>query len=138
MGGLFAYLVAEATTALKRKAIVYGLMSLVGLLVIFAAGYVLNAAYAWLLFRYGPIAASLTIAGGLLVLAIVAIGAARIIAGRPNRPAQFISRSSPSTAGPYRSRGKRRSMALAAGASGAVTAATAAAAIFWFRGSPRK
>ncbi|WP_147283752.1 hypothetical protein [Bosea caraganae] len=138
MGGLFAYLMAEATTALKRKAIVYGLISFSGLLVIFAGRYVLNAAYAWLLFRYGPTAASLTIAGGMLVLAIVAIGAARIIAGRPNRPAQFVSRSAPSTAGPYRSRGKRRSMALAAGASGAVTAAAAAAAVFWFRGSPRR
>lgn len=138
MGGLLAYLVVEATTALKRKAIVYGLMGFGGLIVIFAAGDVLNAVHAWLLFRYGPIAASLSVAGGLLVPAIVAIGAARIIAGRPNRPAQFISRSGRHTAGPYRSRGKRRSMAMAAGASGAVTAAAAAAAVFWFRSSPRR
>jgi hypothetical protein len=47
MGGLFAYLAAEAITAIKRKATVYGLMAIGGLLMIFAAGHLLNAGYMW-------------------------------------------------------------------------------------------
>lgn len=137
MGGLFAYLVAEATTALKRKAIVYGLMGLGGLLVILAGGYVMNAVHAWLLFRYGTIAASLIIAGFLLLSAVASVGAARIIARRPNNPAKLVGRSTSYHSEPYRSLRQRRLRALAAGASGAVTAASAAAALFWFKGSPR-
>jgi hypothetical protein len=134
---VFAYLLAQVTTALKRRAIVYGLMGLGGLLVIFAAGYALNAVHAWLLFRYGTISASLIIAGFLLMLAVASIGAGRIIAGRPNNTAEFASRSTAYNPGPYRSSHQRRWKAVAAGATGAVTAAAAAAAIFWLSGSTR-
>jgi hypothetical protein len=54
MGGLFAYLAAEAITAIKRKATVYGLMAIGGLLMIFAAGHLLNAGYMMLRFDWAP------------------------------------------------------------------------------------
>lgn len=70
MGGLVAQLVSSATAALKRRAIVYGLWVVSGLFVLFAAGYALDALHAWLMFRWGSVAASLTVAGGLLLCAI--------------------------------------------------------------------
>jgi hypothetical protein len=38
VGALIAYLAAEATAALKRKALTYGLMAIGGVFTIFAAG----------------------------------------------------------------------------------------------------
>ncbi|KUL93890.1 hypothetical protein DK26_19215 [Bosea sp. WAO] len=70
MGGLVAQLVSSATAALKRRAIVYGLWVVSGPFVLFAAGYALDALQAWLMFRWGSIAASLAVAGGLLLCAI--------------------------------------------------------------------
>lgn len=82
MAGLLAYLALEATASLKRKAMVYALMALGGLIAIFGLGYALNAGYTALMFRYGPIASSLSIAGGLLVAAAGCLLAARVTASR--------------------------------------------------------
>lgn len=87
VSGLLAYFTLRATAALKRAVVVYGLMALGALIAIFAFGYALNAGYTALMFRYGPIAASLTIAGGLLAFAAALILAARINHRRPRAPA---------------------------------------------------
>jgi hypothetical protein len=132
MGGLIGYLTAEATNAIKRTATVYGLMALSGLMAIFAAGYALTAFYAWLMFRYGPITASLIIAGGLLSVAVALIFAARFIASHWKGP------NDPNVHAPYPSQKRARKMAVGAGASGAVTAAAVAAAIVWIKRSSSK
>lgn len=77
MGGLLAFLALHVKAALKRTAVVYGLMAAGALIFIFASGYALNAAYTALMFRCGPIAASLTIAGGPLAVAIACVITAR-------------------------------------------------------------
>lgn len=66
MAGLVTSLVSAATAAIKRHVIVYALWVVSGLLMIIAAGYALNALHASLMFRWGSIAASLIVAGGLL------------------------------------------------------------------------
>ena len=86
MGGLFAYLAVQATASLKRKATIYALMALSGLIVIFAMGYALNAGYVALMFRYGATVASLLIAVGLLLTAAGCLIAARIVGNRPRQP----------------------------------------------------
>ncbi|MFJ5369112.1 hypothetical protein ACIPIA_07815, partial [Bosea sp. CER48] len=57
---------------MRRNAIVYGLFGLAALLLLCAGGYALNALHTLLELRYGAIAASLWIAGGLLATAILA------------------------------------------------------------------
>ena len=124
MGGLFAYLAAEAITAIKRKATVYGLMAIGGLLVIFAAGYGLNAAFTMLAFRLGATTASLIVAGGLLALAVISAVAATILARRPVSSSKIAKQSSPYSHAPYRAPySRQRVMAIGAGAAGAISAA---------------
>ena len=124
MGGLFAYLAAEAITAIKRKATVYGLMAIGGLLLIFSAGYVLNAGYTMLSFRLGATPASLIVAGGLLALAAILVVAATILAKRPVSSSKLAQQSSPYSPAPYRAPySRQRIMAVGAGAAGAISAA---------------
>ncbi len=83
LGGLGAYLASEIGGAVKRNVIVYCLYALAGLLVVCAAGYALGALHAWLAISYGTISASLMIAGGLFVAALVLFGLAAYLKGRP-------------------------------------------------------
>lgn len=125
MGALVVYLVAQVTAALKRTALAYGLMAIGGLFSVFAAGYALNAGHTLLMLRYGAVAASLIIAGGLLALAIGCVVAAKIIAARPRSlvPSRLAS---PYSNAPYRAPYSRQSMiAVAAGLAGAASAAAA-------------
>jgi hypothetical protein len=124
MGGLFAYLAAEAITAIKRKATVYGLMAIGGLLMIFAAGHLLNAGYMMLAFRLGATPASLIVAGGLLALAVILVVAATILARRPVSASNLAQKSSPFSHAPFRAAySRQRIMAAGAGAAGAMSAA---------------
>ena len=124
MGGLFAYLATEATTSIKRKAAIYGLMAVGGLLMIFAAGYVLNAGYTMLAFRLGATSASLIVAGGLIVLAVIVVVAGSIIGKRPARSAKVAIQSSPFSHPPRRAPySRQRIVAVGAGAAGALSAA---------------
>jgi hypothetical protein len=100
MGGLFANLAAEAITALKRKATVYALMAIGGLLLIFSAGYGLNAGYTMLAFRLGATTASLIVAGGLLALAAISMVAATVLARRPVSHSNLAQHSSPTATRP--------------------------------------
>lgn len=103
MGGLFAYLAAEATTALKRRATVYGLMAVGGLILLFAAGYVLNAGYMLLVFRMGSTAASLIVACGLLISALACVTAGIVVQWRSMRPrSSGTLASSPYSYAPHR------------------------------------
>jgi hypothetical protein len=125
MGALVAYLAAQATAVLKRKALIYGLMAIGGLLAVFAAGYALSAGHTMLMFRYGSITASLIVAGGLLVLAIGCGVAAKLIARRPLILPPPTSASRYSTA-PYRMPyTKQRMLAVAAALAGAASAGAA-------------
>ncbi len=80
-----APLVATATAAFKRRVIVYGLWVASGLLVLFAAGYVLNALYTLLMFRWGAVAASLAVGGGLLLSAIGLALVGYVVSRAPHR-----------------------------------------------------
>ena len=131
MGALVAYLAAQATVALKRKALIYGLMAIGGLLAVFAAGYALNAGYTMLMFRDGSVTASLIVAGGLLAVAIGCVVAAKVIARRPliSAPSKLAS---PYSAASYPLPYSKQSMiAVAAAVAGA---AASAAALIKFRG----
>ena len=125
MGALVAYLAAQATAALKRKALIYGLMAIGGLLTIFAAGYALNAGHTVLMFRYGSVTASLIVAGGLLAVAVSCVVAAKVIARRAliSAPSKLAS---PYSAAPYRLPYSKQSMiAVAAALAGATSAGVA-------------
>lgn len=73
----------------RRNVIVYGLFGLAVLLMLCAGGYALNALHTVLALRYGAVAASLWIAGGLFLAALLALGMAMIVKNRrrPPRPA---------------------------------------------------
>ena len=126
MGGLLAYIAAEATTALKRKAIVYGLMAVAGLIVLFAAGYAVNAAYMVLVFRVGAVTASLIVAAGLLVLAAALIITGVVMSRRPLHAAVSTGKASPYAAAPYQPPySKKRVLAVAAALAGALSTSVA-------------
>lgn len=89
LGGLGSFITSEISGAVRRNAIVYGLFGLAVLLLLCAGGYALNALHTLLELRYGPIAASLWIAGGLAAAAILAFCIGLYVKGkrRPPRPA---------------------------------------------------
>jgi hypothetical protein len=122
MGGLLAYLSLQATTALKRYYIVYGLWAVGCLIVVFAVGYGLDAFRTCLMFRHGTVLASLIIAGGLIAIAACLFGVAMMIVRRQQSSAS--QSTSPPRALPYPKSYSPASM-LAAGAAvaGALTAA---------------
>jgi hypothetical protein len=125
VGALIAYLAAEATAALKRKGLIFGLLAIGGLISIFAVGYALDAGHRVLMFRYGSVAASLIVAGGLLALAIGCHVAAKVIARRP-RMVEAKKLASPYLVAPHPAPySKERLIAVAAGLAGAATAIAA-------------
>ncbi|MEZ2409044.1 hypothetical protein AB6806_19745 [Bosea sp. RCC_152_1] len=81
-----AHLVETAKAALRRRLVIYGLWSAGGLLVLFAAGYALDALYTFLMFRWGGVAASLTVAAGLFLGAVAPVLAGYLISRTPSEP----------------------------------------------------
>ncbi|WP_156410466.1 hypothetical protein [Bosea sp. Root381] len=105
------------TAALKHQATVYGLMTLAALIIIFAAGYALNAGHTMLMFSFGAVTASLIITRCLVATAGVCVVASRIFANRPSATAEKLSKlaspySAPALRLPY-SRQHRRHPPLA-------------------------
>lgn len=86
MGRLVAHLAETAKAALRRRLAIYGLWSAGGLLVLFAAGYALNALYTFLMLRWGGVAASLAVAAGLFLGTVAAVLAGYLISRTPSEP----------------------------------------------------
>lgn len=82
LGGIPALLARELATTVRRNAAVFGLYLVAAVLVICAAGYGLNALHTVLSELYSSVAASLWIAGGLLLAAVVAVGIAAYVKSR--------------------------------------------------------
>ncbi|PZU94348.1 MAG: hypothetical protein DI527_03950 [Chelatococcus sp.] len=87
-GGLGALIASEIAGVVRRNVVICGLLAFAALLVLCACGYALHALHVVLALHYGPVAASLWIAGGLLVAALAALCAALVVKGRrrPPRP----------------------------------------------------
>jgi len=90
LGGIGAFLASEISGAVKRNLVVYGLFGLAALLVLCAGGYALSALHTVLALRYGTAEASLFIAGGLLLAAILAFGLGLYVKNR-RRPAKPLA-----------------------------------------------
>jgi hypothetical protein len=88
-GGIGSFITSEVSGVVRRNVTVYGLFGLAGLLMLCAGGYALNALHTVLVLRYGAVAASLWIAGGLFLAGLLALGMAVIVKNRrrPPRPA---------------------------------------------------
>ena len=88
-GGIGSFITSEVSGVVRRNVTVYGLFGLAALLMLCAGGYALNALHTILALRYGAVAASLWIAGGLFLAALLALGMAVIVKNRrrPPRPA---------------------------------------------------
>ena len=71
LGGIGAFIASEISGAVRRNVIVYGLMGFAALLLLCAGGYTLSALHTVLALRYGTAEASLFIAGGLLLAALI-------------------------------------------------------------------
>ena len=83
LGGLSSYVASEVSGAVRRNVTVFGLYGFGTLLVLCAGGYALNALHTVLMASYGAIAASLWIAGGLLLVGLACFAAAAYIKSRP-------------------------------------------------------
>lgn len=88
IGGIGSYIASEISGTVKRNVTIYGLFALTGLLGLCAIGYALSALHTVLALRFGPVAASLWIAGGLAVAAAISLGTALYLKNRkrPSRP----------------------------------------------------
>ena len=86
MRRLLTPLAETAKAAVRRRLVIYGLWSAGGLLVLFAAGYALDALYTFLMLRWGGVAASLAIAAGLFLGAVAAVMAGYLISRTPSEP----------------------------------------------------
>ncbi|WP_306227803.1 hypothetical protein [Bosea beijingensis] len=88
-GGIGSFISSEVSGVVRRNVTVYGLFGLAALLMLCAGGYALNALHTVLVLRYGAVAASLWIAGGLFLAGLLALGMAVIVKNRrrPPRPA---------------------------------------------------
>ena len=88
-GGIGSFITSEVSGVVRRNVTVYGLFGLAALLMLCAGGYALNALHTVLVLRYGAVAASLWIAGGLFLAGLLALGMAAIVKNRrrPPRPA---------------------------------------------------
>lgn len=84
-GGLGAWLASEVSGVVRRNLIVYGLYGFSALLVLCAGGYALGALHIVLAARYGAVAASLWIAGGLLLAGIVSALVGAYLKSRPRQ-----------------------------------------------------
>ncbi|MFN3672998.1 MAG: hypothetical protein ACK4VM_13930 [Bosea sp. (in: a-proteobacteria)] len=87
-GALGAYVASEVSGVVKRNVTVLILYGFAALLMVCAAGYGLSALHSHLSFSLGVVAASLWLAGGLFVLALVMVGLAAYVKNkpRPSRP----------------------------------------------------
>lgn len=90
LGGIGAFLASEVSGAVRRNVIVYALFGLATLLLLCAGGYALSALHTVLALRYGTAEASLFIAGGLLVAALLAFGLGLYFKNR-RRPARPLA-----------------------------------------------
>lgn len=132
MGGLVAQIVSAATAALKRELLVYGLWVASCLFIVFAAGYALNALHESLMFRWGSIAASLVVAGSLLLCALGLIIAGYLLS-RTRSPSLYQRlQASPeiSRTAKFLTRPKR---AVAPAAAGAIAGAVAVVTLAFLR-----
>ncbi len=87
-GALGSYVASEVSGVVKRNVTVLGLYGLAGLLMFCALGYGLSALHSYISFSQGVVAASLWIAGGLFVFALICVGLAAYVKNkpRPSRP----------------------------------------------------
>lgn len=86
LGAGFSYLMVQVKSFVQRQATIYGLMAAAGLILIFAAGYGLDAVREILVPKVGAVYASLIVGGALLFIAVACLGAA-VYLGRSSRPA---------------------------------------------------
>ncbi|MEZ2410093.1 4-amino-4-deoxy-L-arabinose transferase-like glycosyltransferase [Bosea sp. OAE752] len=98
-GGLGSFIASEVSGTVKRNATVFGLFAFAALLLLCAGGYALNALHIVLTERYGAVAASLWIAGGLAISALIAFGIALFVRNRP-RPQRPIAATAAFAAAP--------------------------------------
>ncbi len=89
----FSYLVEQVKSFVARQAVIYGLMAAAGLILIFAAGYGLDAVRGTLMIRVGGVYASLIVGGGLLLLALILLGTALYLR-RASSPAAIVDQAS--------------------------------------------
>ena len=101
MAGLAVLASARIKAALTRAFSVYGLLAAGCLILVFAAGYALDAGRAALAFRYGPVLASLTIAAGLLAAAGLLVGVAGYLRRQPRPMTSELEKASPFSTPPY-------------------------------------
>lgn len=87
-GGLTALLASEVGGVVRRNVTVYGLLLVAVVIAACAIGYGLDALHGFLALRYGAIAASLWVAGGLLLLSLILLSVALYLKNRrrPGRP----------------------------------------------------
>ncbi|CAN5171409.1 hypothetical protein BH10PSE8_BH10PSE8_12150 [soil metagenome] len=90
LGGIGAFIASEISGAVRRNVTVYALFGVSVLLVLCAGGYALSALHTVLALRYGMAEASLFIAGGLLLAALIALGLGLYVKNR-RRPARPLA-----------------------------------------------
>ena len=134
-----SHLAETAKAALRRRLVIYGLWFAGGLLVLFAAGYALDALYTFLMFRWGGVAASLAVAAGLFLGAVAAVLAGYLISRTPSEPIidrlQDSLERSPTTKRLVRS---KRSIAPAIGGAFAGAVAALATLVMLRRAPPSR
>lgn len=77
------YVTTTISGVVKRTATIAGLYVVAALMVVCAAGYGLNALYSSLAYSKGAVAASLWIAGGLAIVAVICAGVAYYLGKKP-------------------------------------------------------
>lgn len=90
LGGLGALIASEVGGAVRRNVTIYGLYGFAALLLLAAGGFALGALHTVLAQSYGSVSASLIVAGGLFVLALLVFAIAAYIKSRP-RPARPVA-----------------------------------------------
>lgn len=100
LGGLGSFIASEISGSVKRNATVVGLFAFAGLLLLCAGGYALNALHIVLTLRYGPVAASLWVAGGLALAALIAFCIGLFVRNRP-RPPRPVAATAALAAAPF-------------------------------------
>lgn len=90
IGGIGSYIAGEISGVVRRNVMVAVLMSFGGLLMLCAGGYLVAAVHTVLALRYGPVQASLFVAGGLFLAGLVVIAFGFYVKNRP-RPARPVA-----------------------------------------------
>jgi hypothetical protein len=90
LGGLTGLVTREVGGVVRRNVTVLVLYLLAGLLAAGAVGYGLDALHTVLTQHYGAVAASLSIAGGLIVVSLLMLGIAAYVKSRP-RPGRRLA-----------------------------------------------